>query len=362
MAELDFEREAATLTAVADSLAALPEIAVPRPVPGMVSPTCLVMTWLPGQTLLHGIESLVAQTAEQLGVSPDDIKTTLRQQMTGGPTSAGAAAAETTADTTASTGGGATGGASAVRSDGASGAAHVLTFTSWTAKLRLGWALLRARRSALAHRVRRYLRLLVVATGHQLLVSGVYTSDPHPGNVLMMPDGRLGLLDFGQSASLTPQQRLWLARVLVAVVENDADALAALATERGTRTAHNRRDTLAFLLAAPLDSRPVHLVAADAARHQELDPLLALGDGALTLPFRPLVLVQAVCRLLGWHVSIAHELEPLARRVLAEHGHAHARSKRRPEWAHAGWCAALVVLVLCAAVALLLQQQRSLRT
>lgn len=31
-----------------------------------------------------------------------------------------------------------------------------------------------------------------------LFVDGVFHADPHAGNLLLLPDGRLGLLDFGQ--------------------------------------------------------------------------------------------------------------------------------------------------------------------
>jgi Ser/Thr protein kinase RdoA (MazF antagonist) len=35
--------------------------------------------------------------------------------------------------------------------------------------------------------------------GHQVLVEGVFNGDPHPGNFLVLPDGRIGLIDFGQA-------------------------------------------------------------------------------------------------------------------------------------------------------------------
>ena len=41
------------------------------------------------------------------------------------------------------------------------------------------------------------LKTLVHVHGLQLLGSGLYNADPHPGNVLILPDGRLGLLDYG---------------------------------------------------------------------------------------------------------------------------------------------------------------------
>ncbi|MFC4809467.1 ABC1 kinase family protein [Paenibacillus sp. GCM10023250] len=39
---------------------------------------------------------------------------------------------------------------------------------------------------------------------HQVLVAGLYHGDPHPGNVLALPDGRLALLDFGMVGRLNP--------------------------------------------------------------------------------------------------------------------------------------------------------------
>jgi aarF domain-containing kinase len=33
---------------------------------------------------------------------------------------------------------------------------------------------------------------------HEIFVDGCFNGDPHPGNVLLLPDGRLGLIDYGQ--------------------------------------------------------------------------------------------------------------------------------------------------------------------
>jgi len=40
-------------------------------------------------------------------------------------------------------------------------------------------------------------RELVRVHGHQLLLDGVYNADPHPGNVLVLQGGTLGLIDYG---------------------------------------------------------------------------------------------------------------------------------------------------------------------
>ena len=38
----------------------------------------------------------------------------------------------------------------------------------------------------------------------QIVIDGVFHADPHPGNILLLTDGRLGLIDFGSVAASTP--------------------------------------------------------------------------------------------------------------------------------------------------------------
>ena len=49
------------------------------------------------------------------------------------------------------------------------------------------------------------------------LLDGVFHADPHPGNLLLMPDGRIGLLDFGQSKILDGQTRTTFAGLVLAL-------------------------------------------------------------------------------------------------------------------------------------------------
>jgi ubiquinone biosynthesis protein len=53
---------------------------------------------------------------------------------------------------------------------------------------------------------------------------GLFHADPHPGNVLILPDGRLSLLDFGMTGELDEQMRDSLTLLLEAVVKSDARA------------------------------------------------------------------------------------------------------------------------------------------
>ncbi len=54
---------------------------------------------------------------------------------------------------------------------------------------------------------------------------GFYHADPHPGNIWLQPDGRIGLLDFGMVARLDAHTRDDLEEMLLAAVKRDADRI-----------------------------------------------------------------------------------------------------------------------------------------
>jgi ubiquinone biosynthesis protein len=67
----------------------------------------------------------------------------------------------------------------------------------------------------------------------QVLVDGFFHADPHPGNVLLTPDGKLGLIDLGQVARVPVRLRDQLVRLLVAIGDGDGDAAATAAVAIG---------------------------------------------------------------------------------------------------------------------------------
>jgi predicted unusual protein kinase regulating ubiquinone biosynthesis (AarF/ABC1/UbiB family) len=60
----------------------------------------------------------------------------------------------------------------------------------------------------------------------QLLESGFFHADPHPGNLLAMADGRLAYLDFGMMSEIKPYQRYGLIEAIVHLVNRDFEGLA----------------------------------------------------------------------------------------------------------------------------------------
>jgi ubiquinone biosynthesis protein len=58
-----------------------------------------------------------------------------------------------------------------------------------------------------------------------VLQDGLFHADPHPGNIFVLHDGRLGLVDFGIMGRVTEENREHFASVLVALAGHDYDAL-----------------------------------------------------------------------------------------------------------------------------------------
>lgn len=70
----------------------------------------------------------------------------------------------------------------------------------------------------------RVMDTLVKLMLHSIFEEGLFHADPHPGNVFVLPDGRLSLLDFGNTGDLDEAMRESLALLLDAVVKGDARA------------------------------------------------------------------------------------------------------------------------------------------
>lgn len=69
----------------------------------------------------------------------------------------------------------------------------------------------------------------------QILIDGFFHADPHPGNVLLTTDKRIGLLDLGMVARLTPSMQGKLLQLILAISEGRSDAVANIAFDIGTR-------------------------------------------------------------------------------------------------------------------------------
>jgi len=67
----------------------------------------------------------------------------------------------------------------------------------------------------------------------QLLDTGFFHADPHPGNLLVTPDGRLALIDFGLMADVPIQDTKTMTKTIVHLMQGDVPGLVQDAIELG---------------------------------------------------------------------------------------------------------------------------------
>lgn len=108
---------------------------------------------------------------------------------------------------------------------------------AWLSALSRGAVELRRVQRTAAGRadIGRAVRTLVRVHGCQLLLDGVYNADPHPGNVILMDDGRLGLIDYGMVGRVNLEARATISRVVLALARGSKAEVHALYTEGGYR-------------------------------------------------------------------------------------------------------------------------------
>ena len=91
-----------------------------------------------------------------------------------------------------------------------------------------------------------------------ILSDGFFHADPHPGNLLLTPDHRIGLIDLGMVGTLTPQLQDRLVRLLLAISDGDgqgaASILAAIGRPLDGYDEHAFRAGAADLVAAAIST------------------------------------------------------------------------------------------------------------
>jgi aarF domain-containing kinase len=65
------------------------------------------------------------------------------------------------------------------------------------------------------------LSILVKVHAHEIFEGGHFNGDPHPGNILLLRDGKLGLIDYGQVKSMSVEHRIVYAKLIIALGRED---------------------------------------------------------------------------------------------------------------------------------------------
>ena len=92
---------------------------------------------------------------------------------------------------------------------------------------------------------RRRLANLIAETWLEMIFRhGVFHGDPHPANIMVLEDGRLGLVDFGLTGSLSEADMRRLTRLLLDAVHENVDALPRRLYDLGVRFNREQEEEL----------------------------------------------------------------------------------------------------------------------
>lgn len=134
----------------------------------------------------------------------------------------------------------------------------------------------------------RVLGALIDFYGVSILRHGVFHSDPHPGNFLVLDGERLGVLDFGSVTEQAPAARAGYARIVAAMMQGDAPAVAAQLAALGFDSAAGDpsvlEDFAADLLALVASDLMGSLAALDPAEQLEKTLRLARTSPITRIP------------------------------------------------------------------------------
>ena len=158
-----------------------------------------------------------------------------------------------------------------------------------------------------------------------VLKDGFYHADPHPGNILIQPDGTIVLLDFGAVAHLGPNLREGIPVLIEAAIKNDNATVIETMRQMGFLTDGPQAGEMAERMINALRNflqNEVKLNGLD-FKNIEVDPFnnslfslirdIGLSDitGAVQVPKDFVLLNRTLTLLLGISNNLAPQLNPL---------------------------------------------------
>ena len=200
-------------------------------------------------------------------------------------------------------------------SRGVRGLEHVARARDGVARRRRACARSRGATRAIAERTK-IADLLLRTFLEQMLQDGVFHADPHPGNVMLLRDGRLALIDFGAAGRLDSVQQAALRELMAGVGRRDADAVAQAVLQvaslrRGVDIADFERALARFMAQ--------HLAPGARADAAMFNAMLRLFfEFGITLPaewstfFRALIVLEGTLTTIAPNYSVIDAAEAIA--------------------------------------------------
>jgi ubiquinone biosynthesis protein len=151
------------------------------------------------------------------------------------------------------------------------------------------------------------------------LRDGFFHADMHPGNLFVDAEGRLVAVDFGIMGRLSPQERQFLAEILLGFITRDYRRTAEVHFEAGYVPAHHSVESFAQAIRAI--GEPIHNRTAEDISMARLLTLLFEVTGLFDMRTRPelimlqktMVVVEGVARSLDPKLDMWTTSEPVVR-------------------------------------------------
>ena len=159
----------------------------------------------------------------------------------------------------------------------------------------------------------------------QLMEFGLFHADPHPGNTIVMRDGRVGLVDFGIIGYLDDKTMLEIANVFLGYAEHNYDMVIEALTDAGlvneeivnmTYFRNDLRD-----VSEPFYGRSLKNISVKDVYDQVMQLLLKYHirlPRDLMLLFKTFIQVEALGKILGSDASILEVTRPYAKKLLKQ--------------------------------------------
>jgi len=144
----------------------------------------------------------------------------------------------------------------------------------------------------------------------QILVDGFFHADPHPGNVFLTPENRIGLLDLGMVARLAPRLQDTLLKMVLAIAHGRGDETADLALEMAEREDNAKEREFRRRVAAMVSEYAGTGLASLAVGKAFLDIVRASIDAGVRLPPETAMLGKTLYNLEGIGRALAPEFDP----------------------------------------------------
>jgi ubiquinone biosynthesis protein len=152
---------------------------------------------------------------------------------------------------------------------------------------------------------------------------GVYHADPHPGNILLMPDGKIGLLDFGMVVRMDEKTREDIEELLIAIVDQDATRLCSVVMRVGDVPAGLDETSLGIDLAdfvAHYANQAVDRLELGSALAEMIEIMLQYRivlPSPMSLLLKVLIMLEGTAKRLSPNFSLMEVLQPYQRKIMA---------------------------------------------